>query len=43
MMHNLIQKAATLSLLLGLFALLPGCKKAGPVAGVPDVEVVAIE
>jgi membrane fusion protein, multidrug efflux system len=32
-----------LSLLLASFALLPGCKKAGPVAGPPDVEVVAIE
>ncbi|MFZ0827786.1 MAG: efflux RND transporter periplasmic adaptor subunit [Verrucomicrobiia bacterium] len=43
MIHNPISKTSALSLLLALFALLPGCKKAGPVAGVPDVEVVAIE
>jgi multidrug efflux pump subunit AcrA (membrane-fusion protein) len=43
MMQNLISKTAMLFSLLALFVLLPGCKKAAPVAGPPDVEVVAIE
>ena len=43
MIHNLISKTTTLSSVLALLALLPGCKKAAPVAGPPEVEVIAIE
>jgi membrane fusion protein (multidrug efflux system) len=43
MKQNLISKTATLSSLLVLFVLLSGCKKAAPVAGPPDVEVIVIE
>ena len=43
MIHHPIPRTATLSLFLVWFVLLPGCKKAAPAPGVPDVEVVTIE